>query len=219
MPWQEQSVHDTEAAKAVVPPSQRMTEEQFVQWCDEDTRAEWVDGEVIMMSPVNYEHADLQTWLAAVLRMYVEHRDLGTLVGPEFQARLPERPSRRVPDILFVSKAREDLIERTQLRGAPDLCIEIVSPDSVARDWREKYLEYEAAGVKEYWVIDPASEHVEVYVLAEQKDGPAKYRRVAEQEGAIVSSVLTGLRLPVEWLWPGTRPKLLEAIEKLGLVG
>jgi Uma2 family endonuclease len=80
-------------------------------------------------------------------------------------------------------------------------------------------LEYEAAGVKEYWVIDPASKHVEVYSLAEQKDGPAKYERVAEQQGAIVSTAIRGLRLPVDWLWPETRPKMLEAIEKLGLIG
>jgi Uma2 family endonuclease len=124
-----------------------------------------------------------------------------------------------VPDLYFISKARLGLVQKNHFDWAPDLCIEIVSPDSEARDWREKYLEYEAAGVKEYWVIDPASEHVEVYTLAEQKDGPPKYRRVAEQQGAIVSTVLTGLRLPVEWLWPETRPKMLEAIGKLGLIG
>jgi len=219
MSWQEQSIRDAEAAQAAVPPSGRMTEEEFLAWCDEETRAEWVDGDVIMMSPANFEHIDLQNWLIGVLRLYVEKHDLGTLVGPEFQTRLPERPSRRVPDLLFVAKARGQLIERTQLSGAPDLCIEIVSPDSEARDWREKYLEYEAAGVKEYWVIDPASKHVEVYVLGEQEDGQAKYRRVPEQQGAIVSTVLTGLRLPTGWLWPETRPKMLEAIQKLGLVG
>jgi len=219
MSSQDQSIRSNGFPDVSVPAPLRMTEEEFVAWCDEDTRAEWVDGEVVMMSPANYEHASLQKWLGGVLAIYVEEHDLGTLLGPEYQARLPERPSRRVPDILFVSKARENLIERTQLRGAPDLCIEIVSPDSEARDWREKYLEYEAAGVNEYWVIDPASEHVEVYALTEREDGPAKYQRVAEQEGVILSTVLEGLRLPVEWLWPATRPKMLEAIQKLGLVG
>jgi len=219
MSWQEQSIRDAEAAQAAVPPPGRMTEEEFLAWCDEDTRAEWVDGEVIVMSAPSYEHVALQNWLANVLALYVEKHELGTLIGPQFQTRLPERPSRRVPDLLFVAKARGQLIERTQLSGAPDLCIEIVSPDSEARDWREKYLEYEAAGVKEYWVIDPASKHVEVYSLAEQEGGQAKYQRAAEQQGTIVSTVLTGLRLPTEWLWPETRPKMLEAIEKLGLVG
>jgi len=219
MSWQDQSIRDAEPAQAAVPPSRRMTEEEFLAWCDEDIRAEWVDGEVIMMPPPSYQHVALQSWLANVLGLYVEKHDLGTLVGPQYQARLPERPSRRAPDVLFVAKDRGRLIEWTQLSGPPDLCIEIVSPDSEARDWREKYLEYEAAGVKEYWVIDPASQHVEVYTLAEQEDGPPRYRRVAEQQGAIVSTVVTGLRLPVEWLWPETRPKMLEAIKTLGLVG
>jgi Uma2 family endonuclease len=196
-----------------------MSEQEFLAWCDEDTRAEWIDGEVVMMSPANIDHVELQNWLAAVLGLYVEKHDLGRLVGPEYAARLPERPSLRVPDILFVAKPREHLIQQTKLDGPPDLCIEIVSPDSEARDWREKYLEYEAAGVREYWVIDPASQHAEAYALEDQADGPAKYRRVAEQQGAIASTVLEGLRLPVDWLWPATRPKMLEAIEKLGLIG
>jgi Uma2 family endonuclease len=219
MSWQDQSMRDAEPAQAAVPPSRRMTEEEFLAWCDEDTRAEWVEGEVVMMSPASTEHTRLVSFLSSVLEAFAERHELGEVLGPESQIRLPEPPSRRVPDLYFISKARLGLVQKNHFEGPPDLCIEIVSPDSEARDWREKYLEYEAAGVKEYWVIDPASEHVEVYTLAEQEDGPPKYERVPEQQGAIVSTVLSGLRLPTEWLWTETRPKMLEAIEKLGLVG
>jgi len=214
----DQSIRDAEFPDVSMPAPPRMTEEEFTAWCDEDTRAEWVDGEIIMMSPVNTEHARVVRFLLSVLETFVEQHQLGEVLGPESQIRL-RTPSRRVPDLFFVSKEREHLVERAHLAGPPDLCIEIVSPDSEARDWREKYLEYEAAGVREYWVIDPASQHVEAYALEEQTDGPAKYRRIAEQQGTIVSTVLTGLRFRVEWLWPETRPKMLEAIEKLGLIG
>jgi Uma2 family endonuclease len=205
-------------------PPGRMTEEEFVAWCDEDTRAEWVDGEVIMMSPVNVDHGELAAWLTSLLKVFIDERDLGTLLG-EVQVRLATQRTRRVPDIWFISNQRRDLLRRAHLEGPPDLIIEIVSPDSESRDWREKYLEYQAAGVREYWVIDPMSQHAEAYALpasgsAETSaEAASEYRRLEEKEGVIESTVLTGLRLRTAWLWPETRPKVLAALRELGLLG
>src|SRR5215510_13117158 len=141
----------------VVTPHLRMTEEEFVTWCDEDIKAEWVDGEVIMPSPANLKHVDLAGFLNLILRMFVTSRGLGVVYGPELQVRFASLRRRRVPDLLFVSTERMSILKATEVDGAPDLIVEIVSPDSPARDWREKYLEYEAAGVREYWVADPMS--------------------------------------------------------------
>jgi Uma2 family endonuclease len=201
-----------------------MTEEEFVGWCDEDTRAEWVDGEVVMMSPLNVDHGDLLRWLLGVLGAFVEEKDLGVVL-PDVQVRLATQRTRRVPDIWFVSNQRRDLLRRAHLEGPPDLVIEIVSPDSEARDWREKYLEYQAAGVREYWVIDPMSEHMEAYVLTAGGSletpaaGADEYRRIEEKEGVIESTVLPGFRLRTAWLWPQTRPKVLAALREMGLLG
>jgi Uma2 family endonuclease len=208
-------------AEVVLP--QRMTEEEFVAWCDEDTRAEWVDGEVVMMSPMNDPHSDTVNWLGSLLRVFVEEHDLG-VVRVEMQTRLAKQRRRRVPDLWFVTKDRVGLIHRSHLEGPPDLAVEIVSPDSEARDWREKYLEYEAAGVREYWVIDPASQHMEAYTLVEaesQSEEPAakRYRRLPEDRGVIASVVLSGLHLRVDWLWPETRVKVLAALAQLGVQG
>ena len=68
---------DPALKETVIYPPGRMTEEEFLKWYPEDVRAEWIDGEVIMMSPANAEHSDLFIWLAAVLRFYVERRDIG----------------------------------------------------------------------------------------------------------------------------------------------
>jgi Uma2 family endonuclease len=205
-------------------PGRTMTEEEFVAWCDEDTRAEWVDGEVIMMSPVNLEHGDLSGWLISVLRAFAEDRNLGRVLG-DVQVRFATQRRRRAPDIWFLAKGRQDILHHTHLEGPPDLIIELVSPDSEARDWREKYLEYQAAGVREYWVIDPMSQHMEAYVLTTSgsADAPGlatgEYRRIEEKDGVIESTVLTGLRLRTAWLWPQTRPKVLAALQELGLLG
>ncbi len=192
----------------------RMTEDQFLALCNDDARAEWVDGDLIMMSPVSSEQDDLNTWIASVMRGFVEQKKLGLVRGPNFTVRLADQQRRRIPDVMFIQTSRCDLIRPNHLEGAPDLAVEIVGPESAARDWREKYLEYQAAGVREYWVIDPLGEHVEVYVLA----ADALYQRLPEADGYLKSTVLAGLNLKTLWLWKATRPLFLDALRELGVI-
>jgi Uma2 family endonuclease len=145
---------------------------------------------------------------------FVVAHDLGEILGPEFQVRIGRLRRRRVPDILFIAQARRDIIKTNHVEGAPDLIIEIVSPDSIARDWREKYLEYEAAGVHEYWVIEPAEEYVEAYALGEDQ----RYARLEEKEGAIHSTALPGFYLKPAWLWEEPLPKVAEVLREIGQV-
>src|SRR5437763_6718015 len=119
-------------------PGRRMTEREFVEWVDSNTRAEWVDGEVIMMSPVSSKHDNLQWWLRSLLQLFVDERDLGQVKGPDFMVRLPRQRRRRTPDVLFIAASRAKIIETNHVEGAPDLIMEVVSPDSVSRDWRDK---------------------------------------------------------------------------------
>src|SRR5439155_18645903 len=151
--------------EGTAPTERRMTEEEFVAWCDEDTNAEWVDGLVIVKEPVSGEHDQIAWWLRTLLQHYVEHRGLGLVSGPQFCVRLPRRPSRREPDVVFVAAARRDVFRPNHAEGPPDLLTEVVSPDSQSRDRREKYFEYEAAGIPEYWIADPLSRTLEAYTL------------------------------------------------------
>lgn len=224
MATQDRLLDEPPPASARLCPPPRMTEEEFVAWCDEDTRAEWVDGEVIIMSPANLEHCGLSAWLISLMLAFVEEHDLGVVL-PKAQIRLSGQRSRRVPDIWFLAESRRHLLRESHLEGPPDLVMEIVSPDSESRDWREKYLEYQAAGVREYWVIDPMSRHVEAYALepVPPSEGSAatenQYRRLEEREGIIASTVLPGFRLRTAWLWPQTRPKALAALQEMTTLG
>jgi len=203
---------------APVPPSKRMTEDEFVAWCAENAeiRAEWADGEVIMMAPASYAHNDLGGWLYMLLRLFVERRDLGKVIGPEFMVRFATQRRRRVPDIHFISKARLDILQPNHAEGAPDLLIELVSPESESRDWRVKYHEYERAGVREYWVIDPNSNHLEAYQLLEQA-GQSSYQRIEEKEDRVASTVLPGLYIRPSWLWQENLPDVIGILRELGV--
>jgi Uma2 family endonuclease len=193
--------------------SARVSEEEYDGWlrANPESRSEWVEGELIIKSPVSYEHADLNLWLGALLSSFVAEKALGTVVGPEFTARLRSGKSRRVPDLLFVAESRRDLIRPMHLDGPPDLIVEIVSNDSLSRDCREKYLEYEAAGVREYWIVDPFSKQVEAY----SRDETGKFKPIAEIDGRIPSVVLGGFHLSSAWLWTTPRPTALSLLQEL----
>ena len=190
----------------------RMTEEEFESWAlRERVQAEWVEGEVILMSPVNVPHADIVSWLNILMGLFVSKHRLGRLITTEVMVRLPSR--RRLPDIFFVRHDREGNFTRTYLQGAPNMIIEVVSPDSESRDWRDKYFEYESGGVNEYWIIDPNSQHAEFYCL---KDG--KYTPIPIQDGIIRSAVLADFWLQVEWLWQQPLPNAYETAKAIGII-
>lgn len=195
------------------PPSPlRMTEEEFVEWCYGEVRAEWIDGEVIVMSPDSFEHADIGGLLNMVLRAHVEDNDLGTIVAPNMQIRLPSR-RRRVPDLIFIVKERRDIIQKNHVEGAPDAVFEIVSPDSIERDWRIKYLEYEKAGIREYWIIDPANRQVRQHRL----NAAGRYEAIPPEKGVHRSEVIPGFWLKEDNLWESQRISGMKWLRALGV--
>ena len=193
--------------------SKRMTEEEFEAWCDEDVAAEYVDGEVIVHSPVRVRHSELAIFLATVIKLVAEQEQAGLVLGPEVQARL-RTGLRRIPDVMFISRARAHIVLETRVEGAPDIAIEIVSPDSVERDWQKKYLEYQSAGLREYWIVDPQYQQVRVYVLGAN----GLYKDLDVIEGWLRSSVLPGFAVKTEWLWRDPMPTTFSVAHELGLL-
>lgn len=188
--------------------------EQYLEWLDEDTWAEWVDGEVIMLSPASARHQDLGGFLLNILRIYVEAKDLGKVLSAPFPMKLGEVRRGREPDILFIAKEHLDRLKDTYLDGPADLVVEIASPESRLRDRGEKFAEYEAGGVREYWLIDPDEQRADFYVLGE--DG--RYERRRPEGGIYRSEVLKGFWLREEWLWREPLPPTLEVLKELGVI-
>ena len=208
------AVETIDAARRV-PPKEKMSFEEFLDWCDEDTWAEWVDGEVIMASPASMKHQDIGSLLESVLRIYVESHDLGKVVRAPFVMRMENLARGREPDLLFIQKERLHLIEDTYLNGAADMVVEIVSPESIGRDRGDKFVEYESAGVREYWLIDPDRRTAEFYELADDM----RYRvAFVGDDGFYHSKAIEGFRLKAEWLWQEPLPAALEVLRELKIL-
>lgn len=201
-------------ASAVERP-QKITYEEFLEWCDEDTLAEWVDGDIVMTSPASYPHQALVGFLAIILGTYVEQRELGLIIIPPFQMKTGPHLSGREPDLIFLASAHLSRLTKTYLDGPADLVIEVVSPESRLRDRGEKLAEYEMGGVREYWIIDPEEQRADFYILA--PDGRFERKR-ADAEGVYRSAVVPGFWLREAWLWQDPPPKALTVLHELGVV-
>jgi Uma2 family endonuclease len=192
-----------------------MTFEEFLAWCDEDSWAEWVDGKVIMALPASIRHQEIGSFLETVLSIYAEAHKLGRIIRAPFVMRLPEVSTAREPDLLFVKQERVHLIGRTYLDGAADMVVEIVSPESIGRDRGDKFVEYERATIKEYWLIDPERQCAEFYELANN----GRYHLASlSEEGIYRSKVVSGFWLRAEWLWQTPPPPVLEVLREMKII-
>lgn len=188
--------------------------DEFLEWADEDTRAEWVDGDIVFMSPISDAHQDIVEFFLTLLRHHVEHHEKGWVRSSTFQMKLDVIPSGREPDIVYLREEHRDRMTGTYIDGPADMAVEVVSPESGPRDRGEKFYEYEAAGVPEYWLVDPDREELVVYRLQDDR-----YQTAFEgREGRVESTVVDGFWIEADWLWRDRLPKVLDVLSELGLV-
>lgn len=169
-----------------------------------EQHCEWVEGWVIQMAPGTLKHNGLLYYLYQLLDIYFTLKPIGQVVGQPFVLRLPEFPNRRrEPDLIIVLNTNPNELKNTYMDGAPDICVEIVSEESTARDYGDKFAEYEAGGVPEYWILDSLRQETHFYRLGEQK----RYvRQLEDEQGYYRTETLPGLALHVPTLWQDALP-------------
>ena len=187
-----------------------VTFDEFVERVEEHEKADLIDGVIHMASPESLEGNKLEFWLARLIADFVEEKESGDVFISRVAFRLAHHQSPE-PDIAFVQKDRLHLSQYGFFDGSPDLAIELVSPESVERDYHKKRKQYETAGVREYWIIDEAMQ--EVTLLRLKADG--EFEQVAIQDGRFDSIVLPGFYLRPEWLWQTPRPKKGPILEQM----
>lgn len=133
---------------------------------DDGLRRELVRGELRTMSPAGFKHGRIAARVARVLDAHVEEAGHGVALGAETGFVLSRDPDTvRAPDAAFVSQDRVEKVGDTAKYwpGAPDLAVEVVSPDDSFREVQEKALEWLAAGTIAVLVLDPAERTATVY--------------------------------------------------------
>ena len=196
-------------------PNDKISYEKFLDWNGEEGWFEWVDGEVIKMSNPSLRHQQLSRFLTSILQFWAEAKKIGEIIPAPFQIKFDFRPSGRQPDIMFIASENLYRLQKQYVDGTADLIIEIVSPESLARNTQEKFEEYEKAGVKEYWIIDYRRRTANFYNF----DANGKYKLLPfTADGKFESRIIEGLWIQTEWLWQEELPNLMDVLKDWKLV-
>ncbi len=175
-----------------------MTAEEFWRLPGGDGRSELVYGRVVEMPPPGPDHSRHDRRVTLPLAQYVEQHGLGE-VFPNCGFILRRNPDLvRAPDSAFVSNDRMQASpppDQGYWPVAPELAVEVVSPNDTAEDVLEKVQEYLAADVRLVWVIYPRRRQVYVYA-------PGRPPQVLSGASALEGEdVVPGFTLPLEHLW------------------
>jgi len=166
--------------------------EQFYEKMSETQKTEFINGEVIVHSPVRSCHNLVGQNLLYLLGMYVRKHQLGYVGYEKILIALTRNDYE--PDLCYFSpmKAQHFTPQQTKF-PAPDFIAEILSPGTKANDRGIKFEDYALHGVREYWIVDPEQECVEQYFLK----GETYELHVKAMTGTLKSSTIAGFIIPV----------------------
>jgi Uma2 family endonuclease len=177
-----------------------ITFEQFLEMADPKRWIELVDGMLMEKPMVQYEHEKLEVWIVTVLNGYVKNLGLGVVLGSRSAVRINAFGA-RLPDIFFVRKDREGSIERLATMTAPDLVIEIVSPNDRRSHLVALEADYRSLGVQEILFIDQQRKNIRL--LRKRGDD---YDVAYLADGEWQSETVAGFAVDVAWLLNDPRP-------------
>ncbi len=172
---------------------ERKRREQFYKDITDEEKAEFINGDVIIHSPVVKEHSDVTRNLSRLLSSYVDKYRLGYIGIEKLMISLTRNDYE--PDICFFKTEKSRNFKKGQsLFPAPDLIVEILSKRTKKNDRGIKFQDYQAHGVFEYWLIDPVDEMVEQYRL----DSRREYELILkDRKGVIECEAVDGFRIDI----------------------
>lgn len=165
----------------------------FYDMLDDGTKAEFINGEVIIHSPAKAKHIEAVGNLSTLLNIFVKKNDLGKVFSEKALIKLTRNDFE--PDICFFRKEMASKFDKDMMFfPPPDFVIEVLSESTENIDRTIKMGSYALNGVQEYWIIDADNHIVEQYLLKENK-----YYLVNKWHRQMVKSfVIKGFEIPAE---------------------
>jgi Uma2 family endonuclease len=170
--------------------------QSFYNWIEEDVKAEFINGEIILHSPVKRRHLRVSDNLSSILSIFVKLKKIGSTMVEKAMIALTRNDYE--PDIVFFKREKADLFQDDQmLFPAPDFVVEILSKGTARKDKGIKKEDYALHGVKEYWIIDPIKQTIEQYLLINSTDTEYFPPYIYRIDDDIESQVVEGFKIPV----------------------
>ncbi len=161
--------------------TKRLTYSDYVQMTPTDSgKFQLIEGELISMTSPNTKHQRTIRLITKFLESYLDKTPIGEIFLSPMDVVLGENNTYQ-PDLLFILESNKKIVEETKINGTPDLVI--------------KKKIYESSGVKEYWIVDPIQDTLDLYVLQNNK---LQHKVQIEKKGIIPSEIFPGLDLDLE---------------------
>lgn len=188
---------------APLPAEKRYTYADLLDW-DTSVRYELYDGQPVALASPSDIHQEVSGELFRQLANHLLSKRCKVYSAPfdvrlfEEQGDSPEAVDTVVqPDLLVVCDPKK--VDRRGVHGAPDLVVEILSESTRRNDRWTKFRMYQQAGVREYWIVDPAAQVVSVHVLEEGSyPSPAVYKR----DSVLPAAVLEDCQIDLSLVFP-----------------
>jgi Uma2 family endonuclease len=185
--------------------------QHFYETVKEGDKVEFINGEVVMHSPVRLSHNDASFALTMLLKAFVDSRGLGVVGHEKLMISLSRNDYE--PDVCFWHKEKAAPFQPDQLRFlAPDFVAEVLSDSTADVDRGIKFEDYAAHGVSEYWIMDPDSQTVEQYLLEGEK-----YKLTVKSDSTsnatLKSAAIPGFSIPIRAIFnPAERQRALREL-------
>ena len=181
--------------------------ERFYDEMTETEKTEFINGEVIVQSPVKLQHSEASDNLFTLLSTYVKKNKLGMVRHEKILITLTRNDYE--PDICFFSQEKARRFHPDLMKfPAPDMIVEILSPSTEKMDRGIKFEDYAAHGVGEYWLVDPERESIEQYML----ENETYDLLVKVNQGMIHSTAIEGFEMAVRAIFDDQ--EYLKALEE-----